>query len=387
MHAKFFFPFMIMIILLSSACKSKETLTRPVATAPPIIRKEVVGQSWEVEWDFVQKEAKKEGKVTVRSELPQEVNRALMAAFKERAGVLAEVEPGARGGMTSLKILSEQKASLYLVDFVLGSVIANFPILQPAKAIEPFDKLLFLPEVIEPKAWYDSKFPWFDEERTTAYLTLAPTTPLIVNTSLVRPGEIKSYRDLLHSQWKKKILFNDPTFPGQGNSWFSVYAREENLGLGFMESLAKQEPLLLRDVRIQAEWVSRGKYPVSLAVGWILFGEFYAAGAPVALVETAEPDYLSGSTSFLFMMKNAPHPAAARLFLNWLLSREGMLVVQKSYERQSSRADTGTEGLGRTLAFRTEGEKYYNSSSEKHEKEKSAVYDPKVREIFGPLLR
>lgn len=241
--------------------------------------------------------------------------------------------------------------------------------------------------MIDSKAWYEGRLPWFDKEHTSAYLTLAPSTPLVVNTSLVKPGEINSFRDLLKPQWKGKIVLGDPTFPGQGQQWFSVYAREELLGPDFMKALVKQEPVLIRDARLQAEWVSKGKYPVSLAVGFAIFRPFTGAGATVNFLKTEEPDYLSAAVSYLGLINDAPHAAAARLFLNWVLSKEGSLVIQKSYERQSPRADISAEGLSNTGAVRIEGARYYNAAVEEHENERRTVYDNKAKEIFRTLVK
>lgn len=62
--------------------------------------------------------------------------------------------------------------------------------------------------------------------------------------------------------------------------------------------------------------------------------------------------------------------------------------MQKYYERQSSRIDTGTEGLSRAgAAVRVEGEKYYNSATEKHHREIRVIYGAQAKEIFGPLVK
>lgn len=382
---KKFALFLLPFLLLSCASEAPAPPVPPPFPAAPV--QKAAKESWQGNWENTLAQAKKEGKVVLRSELPQEINRALADTFQAKTGIHAEIEPGARGGVMYQKIFAERRSGIYLVDLVIGSGITLFTVAKPAEVLEPFEKYLFLPDVIDLKVWYDARLPWFDKDRTIAYLTLAPSTPLTVNTNFLKPEEIKSYRDLLKPDYKQKILFLDPTMPGQGNQWFGVYAREDLLGLEFMKTFAKQEPTLFRDIRVQSEWLSLGKSPISLGVGWAIFAPFLDAGAPVASVQVKEPDYLTGAAGYLAMIKNAPHQAAAKLFLNWILSKEGAMVVQKNYERQSPRLDTGIEGLNRTKALRVEGQKYYNAASEDYEKEKAAIYEPKIKEIFGPLLR
>lgn len=381
--------FLIGAILFGCAPKSApiEKSTTPESLSP---EGQITGkQTWQLEWEKTLAEAKKEGKIVIRSTMPPEANGGLQAAFKAKTGISIEIETGGKGGAGAERTVSEQRTGLYLVDLIFDSGDQTEFGLKPAGAITPrLDKYIFMPEILDSKFWYENQFPWWDEERNAVYLTLSPSTPLAVNTSLVNPEEIKSYWDLLKPKWKGKIVFLDPTRPGQGQQWFSVYGRDELLGLDFMRSLAKQEPMVTIDKRLTAEWTAKGKYAISLATGWILFGPFREAGAPVSLITTQEADYLSAASAHLSLAKNAPHPAASRLFLNWILSREGGLALQKAYERQVPRVDTGTIGLeGRTDAIRVDGKKYFNAAKREHLYLKRDIYDPLSKEIFGPLLR
>lgn len=82
---------------------------------------------------------------------------------------------------------------------------------------EILDNVIFLPEVLDEKAWLDGSL--FLNRTHTAAGGLAGINPLItINTQLVRPGEIKSLDDLLDLRWKEKIIINDPTVAGTGNA-------------------------------------------------------------------------------------------------------------------------------------------------------------------------
>lgn len=374
----------VLLIFILSCVQQTASRTPLVPAATP---GEAAMGGWQKIWEDTLFQAKKEGKVVIYSGLPTQVNQNLRASFQEKTGLAVEIVTGSGRGPLQLKVAMERRAGLHLVDLLLSGSPSIYETLMPISALEPFEQQLFLPEVIEPEAWYGSHFPWFNPERSLAYLTLAPSISVIINTNLASAEEIKTYKDFLKPGWKKRILLNDPTIPGGGNVWFSVYGREEFLGLDFMKALAAQEPLLLRDVRQQAEWLAQGKYPVSLAADWSRFVPFVEAGAPIAYVETQELDYLTAGASFIILLRNAPHPSASKLFLNWIFSKEGSLIVQRTYERQSVRLDTGKEGLDRTKAFRVERKKYFNAATEEFDKLRDSLYNAKAKDIFSLLLR
>lgn len=381
--------FILVLVFLSIACGPKAPLvpietTRALETQVAKPSKE----GWQKKWEETLAEARKEGEVIIYSGVSSEVRAVWTEHFKDKYGIAIDYV-ATRGAAMLERILSERRANVTLADLYIGGSAGMYTRLKSAEAIEPFEKELFLPEVIGPSSWFNGRLPWQDAEHTIFSFQLSPFYPLIANTNLVRKGEIQSFRDLLNPKWKEKIILNDPTVPGAGQQWFQIYGimGAGNLGLDYMKDLVKQKPLLIRNSRLMAEWLAKGKYPLAIALVWSNVYRYAIAGAPVAINDLKEPVYLSASGSQVAFSINRPHPAAAKLFANWLLSKEGQLLTAKASEIQSAREDLDYKGAGAELmSYRREEVKYiFMERREGREKRKRT--DELAKEIFGPLLK
>ncbi len=112
-----------------------------------------------------------------------------------------------------------------------------------------------------------------------------------------------------------------------------------------MKNLVAQKPAITRDNRQMIEWVARGKYAISIGPSMAIPSDFIKMGAPIAFIDVKEPRSLSPSSGIISVFKNAPHPDAARLFLNWIMAKEGSQVFSSSYGYPSLRKDVSTEGI------------------------------------------
>ncbi|MDP2645654.1 MAG: extracellular solute-binding protein [Desulfobacterales bacterium] len=339
---------------------------------------------WEAEWQKTLEAGKKEGKVVVYTTAPGQMRKALQSGFKEKFQIEVEVS-SFRGGEMGAKLLTERKAGLYLVDVFVGGSTTPITQLKPTGALDPLDKLLVLPEVTDTKSWYQEKLWWIDEARTLLMFLGFPVPNLAVNTSMVKLEEIKSYKDLLDPRWKGKIVMNDPTVPGTAAKGFSVIGWHL-LNLDYWRELAKQEPVISRNQRLQMEWVARGKYPILFFPQSAVATEFIRAGAPIASYTPAEGTYVTGASGNVAIMNRAPHPNATKIFINWMLSREGQIAFSQAFGRQSLRVDVGTEGLDPVALRRPDG-KYFTGTENEEFLSKQTEQMVIAREIFAPLLK
>lgn len=205
---------------------------------------------------------------------------------------------------------------------------------------------------------------------------VAPT--IVVNKELVKPEEIKSWRDLLEPKWKGKILSYDPSIPGPGVTLTVTVG--EIMGMDFLKELAKQEPVINRDMRMQVEWVARGKYPLGLGFEFALMEEMRGAGAPLAHVVPSEGTYFGSGTGGMAMLSRPAHPNAAKVFVSWFLSKEGQLLFAKSAKEQSRRVDVIPE-LAPDRLFQ-EGMRYVDSDTDFIADKKIEMYKLS-KEIFA----
>lgn len=377
-----YFGLLIALALLTSCATKVKQKVEPLRfIGEPIISL----QGWELEWQKTLKQAKKEGRLSLYAGVNPRVREALAWEMKRRFGIEVEFTSG-RGAEIAEKLLRERKAGIFTADLYMGGSSTIVNNLKPAGVFQPLEPALFLPDVVDPKVWYGGQLRFLDKEHLIYNFSLAPSSPIKVNTTLVNEGEIRSYQDFLNPKWKGKIVLFDPTRSGNGLQWFSVYGGYI-LGYDYMKEFARQEPLIVVDQRQQAEWVSRGKYPISIAVGDTHFATFKEAGAPINSISMAEGDYLSGGEGFIGFIDKAPHPYAARLFINWLLSKEGQTLHSHAYERQSAREDIPLSENIRTKGYRMPGVKYFTGVEAEEFQMKKPFFAEKAQEIFGHLLR
>ncbi len=339
-------------------------------------------EAWEEEWERVKAAARKEGKVVITGNVGPGA-AVLRKVLNEKFGINPEFMIG-RGSEVIQRIKSEQSAGVYTFDVILSSTMNIILYLKPAGGVERIDTALILPEVKDPKLWYQGKIPWVDvEKRYHLAFFAVPKSGVVVNSQLVKQKDIRSYYDLLDPKWKGKILINDPTVSGAGNAWFTPLAEE--IGREYFARLLKQDPLVFRDQRLMTEWVARGKYPILLGCDENTAAEFIKVGAPITGIQLKEGAYTTQSNGAVSIPIRAPHPNAAKVVLNWVLSREGGALLSQAMLTQSSRVDVPTDFLP-VYDVRQPGMKYVDSSPEEYQFKKNE-YIKMAKEIFGPLLK
>ncbi|MBI4334304.1 MAG: extracellular solute-binding protein [Chloroflexi bacterium] len=188
------------------------------------------------------------------------------------------------------------------------------------------------------------------------------------NTDMIKEGEITAYKDLLKPQYKGKIAMADPTLTGTANALFSHLALQlwnlDEASDYLRRLLRDQETVIQREHRIVVEWVARGKYPVGLSGQQETVAEFLKMGAPMTVVVQKEGHAVDVAAGALGLPRVSPHPNAAAVFVNWILTREGQtLFAIKGYGSPSRRLDVSTEGIHPLFVPRP-GEKLFDSDED-----------------------
>lgn len=379
----------IFLIALSlAACSPGESSPKALSEQQPALTgtQEALSPAkagWEEQWNRVLAVAKKEGKVVVYTTAGTEVRTALVPAFQAKYGIPADFVMG-KGAEISQKLISERKAGINLADVYIGGTTTQVTQLQPAGVSAPVDTALILPEVKDPKVWWSGSLLWVDSKHMALAFNAYPIPSYAINTTLVKPDELKSYRDLLNPKWKGKISLNDPTTAGIGEKGLSFVM--ETLGVDFVKDLAKQDPIVVRDQRLQVEWLAHGKYPIGLFCKSDPIAEFVRAGAPLKELIPPEGQALTSGSGNLSLIDGAPHPYAARLFINWLLSKEGQVLFSQASLVQSAREDIATDFLD-PVKMRAPGVKYVWAETEDILLKLGNEQRPVFKEIFGPLIK
>ena len=162
------------------------------------------------------------------------------------------------------------------------------------------------------------------------------------NTKLVKESEApKSWEELLQPQWAGKLAIDESDV-----EWYAAmldyWGRDK--GTQFMRALARQKPQQRRGHNLLTRLLVAGDFPLALIHANEVEKE-KQDGAPVEWVRTLDP--VITSPSQVAIAEKAPHPAAARLFVDFLLSKEGQRLIE-SRGRVPARTDLGS-AAGRGL--------------------------------------
>ncbi|MBI4332259.1 MAG: extracellular solute-binding protein [Chloroflexi bacterium] len=357
-----------------------EVSAPPTAKAPAAVSR----AAWEVEWERVQADARKEGKLLVYGSGTGGLRDiGMFKHFKDRFGIDVENIAGSASELLP-KIQAERRAGLYLGDAFIVSLGTLLNSMKPAGLTDSLDSVLFLPEVMDPTAWYKGELPWVDKEHHQVAMLAMPIGAVTINTDLVKPDEIKSYRDLLSPKWKGKIALVDPSQSGQGGTWFSAMAGGI-MDLDYLREFARQDLQISRNDRLMAEWIAKGRVSVIVALKTDLVAEFQRLGAPIKGIPMAEGTYVATDSAGLVLMNNAPHPNARKVFTNWILTKEGGTFVSRAWGGQHARVDVPTDFID-PLQVRQPGVKYFDDNNEEHALKKPG-YWKLAAEVFAASLK
>jgi ABC-type Fe3+ transport system substrate-binding protein len=296
-----------------------------------------------LEWDKTLDAARKEGRVRVSIPASVELRKQLEDGFQKRYGIEVEVFT-ARGSAAVRRMADEFKAGVRHFDLHIGgssSMVSGLLDEGLCDAIEPW---LVLPEVKDSKNWWGGHM-WVDSAKRYVYAFQAYLTESIwYNSDLLKPRELSSYDDFLAPKLKNKIGFLDPRSPGAGDSqWSFIW---DVKGEAYLRKLVAQELVVGRDQRLLAENLAKGRVAVMLGLTYYSYLPFIKAGLPVkSLPALKEGTYGTGGSGNLAIIKNPANPNATKIFVNWLLSREGQEIASKALGQATRRLDVDTKWL------------------------------------------
>ena len=288
-----------------------------------------------VDWQKILEAGKKEGVVNAASSsLSGKAAVAVAKIFKDKYGISLEFIPGRIVTITE-KVMVEQKSKSYVTDFLdthgtstvllknagyLESVAGDLPVLK--------EKDKFAGTLIE-----DAE----KELLNTFYIG----TDVWINTNLVKPGdEPKSWYDLLDPKWKGNIMLYNPIYnsaPEQLMVAFSRVGLKEDYFIKLYKNATVGGPGGAGEI---INKLVRGEIAV---FGW---GEGtsplkpFLEGAPIKPLALKEGHLVKPMKAVA--IKNAPHPNATKVFLNWILSREGQAIIAKETQLEPIRNDVSS---------------------------------------------
>ena len=289
---------------------------------------EVKKAAWQVEWEKVLEAAKKEGHLSIYISGYEEI---LPHFQKEYPDIKVNAVTG-RGSQLGQRLIAERRGEKFLADVVSAGGVTTFQQLYPAKVFDPIRPALILPEITDTTKWYQGRLHYGDPENqyVFSYVGCATYGSVGYNTKLVDVKEFKSYWDLLNPKWKGKIISRDIRVAGPGSGNARLFYYLPDVGPAFIRKLyGEMDVTLFRDYRQGTDWLAVGKAAICF------FCDLDVSKQQGLPVESFGPGVFKEGAGLvqqygtLGLVNRAPHPNAARVFINWLLSRKGQSTLQK----------------------------------------------------------
>jgi iron(III) transport system substrate-binding protein len=282
------------------------------------------------EWQKIVAAANKEGRLNLY--VGRYGTEPLLNEFRKEYPDVKISSVNGQGSQLGARILAEARAGKIIADVYSGGASTNYNLLYKGKVLDSIKAALILPEVVDQAKWYGGAHFYADGEGEHIFVYIAnpSTSGLYYNTTLVNPKDFKSYWDLLNPKWKGKIVSQDPTGNGMGPVLVFYYKNPE-IGPEFVKRFFGAMDITYgRDRRQITDWLASGKFSICLACREATKAK--GQGLPVEEFETGEWKegiYITSGGGSMSLIKGAPHPNAARVFINWFLSRKGQTALQK----------------------------------------------------------
>ena len=264
--------------------------------------------------------AKKEGAVTLYTSMQLVDSRPLTEAFEKKYGIKVGLWR-ASGEKVAERAITEARGGRFDVD-VIETDGAQVEIAYREKLLAP----LKVPSVADVPAEILPAHGYYAPTRLTLYV-------MSYNTNLVAPNEVpKSYADLLQPRWAGKLALENDDVP-----WFAsvVKAMGESQGLAYYRKLAGQRPSMRKGHTLMAEMVAAGEIEIAIDTHVQGIARLKEKGAPIEW-KPLQPAF--GQPSSVGVAARAPHPDAARLLAEFILSREGQEIIKARNRVPVSRA-------------------------------------------------
>ena len=337
--------------------------------------------NWKSEWEKTVKAAEKEGRVTIYISGYGAIVDS--GAFQKKYPKIKVVSVTGSGSQLTPRIAAERRAGKYLTDVYNGGGNSLYQVLYLGKMLDSIKSALILPEVVDQSNWWEGKHKFVDREGRQIFVyegnVSAGATPGY-NTKLIKTDKYRSYWDFLDPKLKGKIVSADLTkVRGAGLMCQYMYYHPK-LGPDFVRRLfSEMDVTMTGSLRQAVDWLATGKYTLCLPCRNV--ADAKRQGLPVDSFKNdhfKEGMSLSSAFGQMALLKRAPHPNAAKVFINWYLSREGQGTFQKvmskpGSEKESRRVDISKDHIP-VEDRRQKGVKYFDGDN------------PKVKDI-RPIIK
>ena len=261
--------------------------------------------------------AKKDGKLVVYGTMQSDIFELLQKAFHKKTGIAVDYW---RTSATKVmeRALSEARAGKALFDLVMTT--------------EDTMRIMLKEGIL---AKYDSPmnrdFPKDANDPDLGPRARNHIVGIVYNKSIINPADApKTLEDLVKPQYRGKLVMADPTLHTTTAQWLvnvhKLIGKEK--AEKFVRDLAAMKPTLVESFGPAAERVTSGEIPIGISYVYYVYLNGLK-GAPLDYVRTGK---FLGDASYLTLFHKAPHPNAAKAFIDFFLDEESMTTMAKAGE-------------------------------------------------------
>jgi len=264
--------------------------------------------------------ARKEGKLNLYASMREDEAKPVLDTFEKKyPGIKIDYFRSSDEKLAS-RVLAEAKAKTYNFDAMITSGSWDIKHLGMVLKWAPPSASGINPDLIDP-----------DGMASPVYIN---TNVIQYNTRLVAKADIpKNYEDLAQPKWKGKLCLEDSDF-----EWFVGLQKSmgKDKALELFRRIAANQPAIRNGHGLVSDLVAAGECPVAINNYGNQVARAQKKGAPTdfvainPVVTLVVPAVIS---------KNAPHPNAAKLYVNWITSKEGQEFIVKNGGRIPVRLD------------------------------------------------
>jgi iron(III) transport system substrate-binding protein len=266
--------------------------------------------------------AKKEGQLVLYAGMDMDEARLFTGEFTKKYPFIKTEIFRSSGEKIQARFLVENRANTHTADVFQASIVQVYQ-LKNLKLLARY--------VSEEAAVYREGF-----KDPQGYWTALYQIPYVIgyNTRLVAAKDAPaSYEDLLNPKWKGWIALETEEYQWFYH-WMQILGRDK--GLDFMKKFAGQNLQMRTGHTLLAQLVAAGEVAIATVVYSNRVERMKANGAPIDWVRFKGPTITA--INAIAIPEKAPHPSAARLFVDFALSKEGQ-NLSRSLRRVPGRPD------------------------------------------------
>jgi iron(III) transport system substrate-binding protein len=306
-------------------------------------------ETWQTDWEKTLVAARKEGTVLVSGPPGAFQRQAITSAWAKAFPDITLEYTGGRGTQVVAKIVRERSAALYNWDIIIASTSPTVFSLVPIDALAPLRDALIMPDIQDDKTWVDSFEAGFMDRQKKFFYNAMGTggQPFgFANRDCLSKSVFGTTADMAKPELKSKVVWYDPTEPGTGSrgTWVLSLA----LGEDWLKNIFQNQGVTFsRDYKQMTDWLVNCTKPIAIGMPNDVLEIMQKNGIGKNVEELSGATYLgdtvpggAGGNESIGWFNNAPHPNAAKVFVNWYLSREFQQIYANAVKDNSRRLDT-----------------------------------------------